>query len=92
MKTDMEILHEYIDKYDKEFYGKLSFMEQILYQCQVRNTLSFSFYLLRHKISEFLNAFVKKKENKKQNDEKRMQPALLHKQGNKNVGKRIGQN
>lgn len=59
MKTDMEILHEYIDKYDKEFYGKLSFMEQILYQCQVRNTLSFSFYLLRHRILEFLNAFVK---------------------------------
>lgn len=55
----MEILHEYIDKYDKEFYGKLSFWEQILYQCQVRNTLSFSFYLLRHRILEFLNAFVK---------------------------------
>ena len=34
-------------------------LEQILYQCQARNTLSFSFYLLRHRILEFLNAFVK---------------------------------
>lgn len=33
MKSDVEILNEYVDKYEKDFYERLSIPEQILYKC-----------------------------------------------------------
>lgn len=51
-KTDGEVLHEYIDKYDKAFYEKLSPQEKIMYACLIRDTLDFTRYLLRHRLRE----------------------------------------
>lgn len=58
MKNDFEVLHEYIDKYDKDFFKSLSDHEKILYACEIRDTLSFSLYLLRYRILEFCSFFV----------------------------------
>lgn len=59
MKTDMEILHEYVDEYNSDFYESLSTPEQILYLCQLRDTLPFILYLLRYRILEFASRLVK---------------------------------
>lgn len=59
MKTDMEILHEYVDEYNSDFYESLSTPEQILYLCQLRDTLPFILYLLRYRILEFVSRLVK---------------------------------
>ena len=52
MKTDIEILHEYIEKTDKEFYESLSDPEKILYQCVVRDSLEFAWYVFRKRYEE----------------------------------------
>ena len=52
MKTDIEILHEYIEKTDKEFYESLSDPEKILYQCIVRDSLEFAWYVFRKRCEE----------------------------------------
>lgn len=52
MKTDIEILHEYIEKTDKEFYESLSDSEKILYQCVVRDSLEFAWYVFRKRCGE----------------------------------------
>lgn len=59
MTSDFEIVQVYIIKNDKQFYDKLSYEEKVLYACQVRNTTSFILYLLRYRILEFCNEFVK---------------------------------
>ena len=54
MKTDTEIVEDYIDYYkERNFVNNLSIPEQVLYKCQIRNTLSFMFYKLRVMICEF---------------------------------------
>lgn len=58
MKSDVEILNEYVDKYEKDFYERLSMPEQILYKCQVRDTYGFNVYLLKYKITEFCEKFI----------------------------------
>lgn len=52
MKTDIEILHKYIEKTDKEFYESLSDPEKILYQCVVRDSLEFAWYVFRKRCEE----------------------------------------
>lgn len=59
MKSDMEILHEYVDEYNRDFYESLFTPEQILYLCQLRDTLPFILYLLRYRILEFVSRLVK---------------------------------
>ena len=47
MKTDIEIVEDYIDYYkERNFVNNLSIPEQVLYKCQIRDTLSFIFYKL----------------------------------------------
>lgn len=58
MKSENEILHEYIDRQDKNFYDELSHGEQILYLCQVRDTIGFKRYLLSCRMYEFFKKFV----------------------------------
>lgn len=58
MKSDMEVLHEYIEEYDEEFFNSLSYVEKTLFLCQLRDTLSFSLYLLGYRILEFCHIFV----------------------------------
>lgn len=52
MKTDEEALHEYINKYNREFYEKLPPQEKIMYACVTRDTLDFARYLLRQRLRE----------------------------------------
>ena len=52
MKTDIEILHKYIEKTDKEFYESLSDPEKILYQCVVRDSSEFAWYVFRKRCEE----------------------------------------
>lgn len=59
MKSDMEILHEYVEEYNRDFYESLSAEEQILYLCQLRDTEHFTLYLLRYRMLEFVSRLVK---------------------------------
>lgn len=52
MKTDIEMLHEYIEETDKGFYESLSDPEKILYQCVVRDSLEFAWYVFRKRCEE----------------------------------------
>ena len=54
-KTDMEIVEDYIDYYkERDFVNKLSIPEEVLYKCQIRDTLSFIFYKLHVRICELV--------------------------------------
>ena len=55
MKTDMEMVEDYIDYYkERNFVNNLSIPEQVLYKCQIRDSLSFIFYKLNVEICEFV--------------------------------------
>lgn len=58
MKSDMEVLHEYIIKTDKDFYCALSDGEKILYFMQVRDTIGFNKYLISYRIKEMFSPFL----------------------------------
>ena len=54
MKTDTEIVEDYIDYYkERNFVNNLYIPEQVLYKYQIRDTLSFMFYQLHVMIREF---------------------------------------
>lgn len=54
MKSKLEIVEKYINYYgEREFVESLTISEQALYKCQVRNTISFSFFLMRERLLEF---------------------------------------
>ena len=58
MKTDIEIVEDYIDYYkERDFVNNLSIYEQTLYKCQIRDSLSFSFFKLHVRVSEFFRIF-----------------------------------
>ena len=58
MKTDMEIIEDYIDYYkERNFVNSLSIPEQVLYKCQILDSLSFIFYKLLVRICEFVELF-----------------------------------
>ena len=62
MKTDIEIVEDYIDYYkERDFVNNLSIYEQTIYKCQIRDSLSFSFFKLHVRIGEFLECL--KEEN-----------------------------
>ena len=62
MKTYIEIVEDYIDYYkERDFVNNLSIYEQTLYKCQIRDSLSFSFFKLHVRIGEFLECL--KEEN-----------------------------
>ena len=57
MKTDIEIVEDYIDYYkERNFVNNLSIPEQVLYKCQIRDTISFIFYKLHVRICEFVRS------------------------------------
>ena len=58
MKTDIEIVEDYIDYYkERDFVNNLSIYEQTIYKCQIRDSLSFSFFKLHVRIVEFFRIF-----------------------------------
>lgn len=63
-KTDMEIVENYIDYYkERDFVNKLSIPEQVLYKCQIQDTLSFIFYKLHVRICELVRYLKKEAKN-----------------------------
>ena len=52
MKKDIEILQEYIEETDKVLYESLSDPEKILYQCVVRDSLEFAWYVFKKRCEE----------------------------------------
>ena len=58
-KSDFEILEQYIDVMgDRDFVNNLSIAEQVLYKCELRNTLSFSCFLMHERFRELGNAIA----------------------------------
>lgn len=58
-KSDFEILDEYIESQgDKEFVQGLEIAEQVMYKCQIRDTLSFKLYLVGRRMSEAADAII----------------------------------
>ena len=56
MKTEWEVIEDYIDYFgDREFVEKLTFQEQVLFKCQIKDTLSFTLFALRERIKEFVD-------------------------------------
>lgn len=57
--NDFEVMDKYIKEYglDKGL-EKLTYLERVLYKCQLRDTLQFSIYLVRFRILEFVNKLV----------------------------------
>ena len=57
MKTDTEIVEDYIDYYkERNFVNNLYIPEQVLYKCQIQDTISFIFYKLYVRICEFVRS------------------------------------
>ena len=75
MKTDIEMLHEYIEETDKGFYESLPDPEKILYQCVVRDSLQFAWYVFRKRCEEL--GTLLKQEIKKFRKGKRIKKATL---------------
>ena len=48
-KTDYEVLLQYVEETDKEFYESLSTQKQIMYLCYQYETVSFKKYLFKYK-------------------------------------------
>ena len=55
--SELEIVESYIDYYnERDFVNGLTIPEQVLYKCQIRNSLSFLFYKLHTRVGEFVRA------------------------------------
>lgn len=47
--TELEIVESYIDHYnERDYVNSLTIPEQVLYKCQIRNSLSYLFYKLAY--------------------------------------------
>lgn len=58
--TTYELIEKYIDTHDgeREYVEKLTFEEQILYKCMLRDSLSFTLWALGTLIGELANATI----------------------------------
>ena len=62
MKSEHEVMEEYIDYIgDREFIETLTLEEQVLFKCQIKDTLSFTLFALRNRIAEFINILFERK-------------------------------
>lgn len=61
MKTEHEIIEEYIDYFnEKEFVESLTLQDQMLYRLVLRETYSYLFFKLYVRVREFFGSFKKK--------------------------------
>ncbi len=54
-KTDYEVLLQYVEETDKEFYESLSTQKQIMYLCYQYGTESFKKYLFKYRFQQACN-------------------------------------
>ena len=63
MKNEFQIVEDYIDYMgDRDFVEKLTVEEQVLFKCQIKDTLSFTLFALRERMKEFVNILFSKGE------------------------------
>lgn len=56
MKSELQLIEDYIDYYnDREFVNSLTYEEQVLYKCQVRDTISFALFKVYMRLKELFN-------------------------------------
>ena len=61
MKTEYEIIEEYIDYFnEKEFVESLTLQDQMLYRLALREAYSYLFFKLYIRVREFFGSFKKK--------------------------------
>lgn len=60
MKTDMQIVEDYIDYLcERDFFNSLTVEEQTLYKCQLRDTVGFAKFSLKVRWNEFVESIFK---------------------------------
>ena len=58
MKSEKDIMFEYIKQNGWQFYNSLSSLEKILYLMRLEKTLSFRLYVLRSRICESFKLII----------------------------------
>lgn len=58
MKSEKDLMYQYIKQNNLQFYYSLSPLEKILYLMQLDETLSFRLYVLRSRISELFELVI----------------------------------
>ena len=58
MKSEKDLLWQYIKQNDLSFYDSLSSLEKIIYIEQLKKTLSFRLYVLRSRICELFELII----------------------------------
>ena len=58
MKSEKDIMFEYIKQNDFQFYNSLSSLEKTLYLMRLEETLSFRLYVLRSRICESFELII----------------------------------
>ena len=58
--TDTEMIERYIDYVgDRDFFEELTMPEQVLYKCQIKETVGFAIFSVKVKLSEFIESIFK---------------------------------
>lgn len=58
MKSEKDLMWQYIKQNDLQFYNSLNSLEKILYLMQLEKTLSFRLYVLRSRIRELFELII----------------------------------
>ena len=58
MKSEKDLMWQYIKQNDFQFYNSLSSLEKMLYLMQLEKTLSFRLYVLRSRICESFELII----------------------------------
>ena len=58
MRSEKDIMFEYIKQNDLQFYNSLSSLEKTLYLMRLEKTLSFRLYVLRSRICESFELII----------------------------------
>ena len=58
MKSEKDLMWQYIKQNDFQFYNSLSSLEKALYLMQLEETLSFRLYVLRSRICESFELII----------------------------------
>ena len=58
--TDAEMIERYIDYVgDRIFFEELTMPEQVLYKCQIKETVGFAIFSVKVRLSEFIESIFK---------------------------------
>ena len=58
--TDADMIERYIDYVgDRDFFEELTMPEQVLYKCQIKETVGFAIFSVKVRLSEFIESIFK---------------------------------